>query len=205
MRLARIVGALLLAAAVALAVPVGGWGLALVLATYVGLMLSYSLWLKHLPVTDLAVVGSGFLLRAVAGGVGTGVALSSWFLIVASFGSLFMVAGKRYTEFVELGEEGAAHRPTLAHYTQPFLRYVVTLSSAVTIVAYCLWALSPQTGGGLFSALSIIPFVLGILHYALIIEHGQAGAPEEIVLRDRTLQVMGTAWALLFLAGVYAG
>jgi decaprenyl-phosphate phosphoribosyltransferase len=202
--LARVVGALLLAVGVGLAGAVAGWRLGLVMLTYAGLMLSYSAWLKHLAIIDLAVVASGFVLRAVAGGVGSDVPLSSWFLIVASFGSLFMVAGKRYAEFVRLGEEAAAHRPTLAHYSQPFLRYVVGMSSAICVVAYCLWALSPQTGGGLWSTLSIIPFVLGILHYALIVEHGRAGAPEDIILGDRTLQVMGAAWALLFLTGVYA-
>ncbi len=203
-RLAQVVGTTLLALAVALAAPAGGWRLALVLLTYAGLMLSYSAWLKHVPIIELAVVASGFVLRAVAGGVGTDVPLSSWFLIVASFGSLFIVTGKRYAEFVQLGEKAATHRPTLEQYSQPFLRYVVALSSAICIVAYCLWALSPQTGGGLWSTLSIIPFVIGILHYALIVERGHAGAPEDIILGDRTLQLMGAAWAVLFLAGVYA-
>ncbi|HEU5484316.1 MAG TPA: decaprenyl-phosphate phosphoribosyltransferase, partial [Microlunatus sp.] len=73
-------------------------GLGITLAVYVVIQVLYSTVLKHLPVIDLAVVSSGFLLRAIAGGVAVGVPLSQWFLLVASFGSLFMVAGKRYSE-----------------------------------------------------------------------------------------------------------
>ena len=73
------------------------------LAGYLVLQALYSLWLKHEPVLDLAVVAVGFLLRAVGGGVAAGLPLSSYFLMVAGFGSLFIVAGKRYSELHTLG------------------------------------------------------------------------------------------------------
>src|SRR5690606_22286028 len=92
---------------------VGFWvsiPLGVTLAVYAAIQVAYSLFLKDLPVIDLAVVASGFLLRAVAGGVATGIELSQWFLLVASFGSLFMVAGKRYSELVALGADAGTRR-----------------------------------------------------------------------------------------------
>ena len=72
-------------------------------AAYVAVTLSYTIWLKHEPVIDLVAVAAGFVFRAIAGGVATDVALSDWFLIVAGAGSLFIVTGKRHAEQVELG------------------------------------------------------------------------------------------------------
>ena len=90
----------------------------------------YSTVLKHLPVIDLAVVSSGFLLRAIAGGVAVGVPLSQWFLLVASFGSLFMVAGKRYSELVSVGAE-AGTRKSLDRYSASYLRFVWILAAVL--------------------------------------------------------------------------
>ena len=66
-----------------------------VLVTYAVIQVGYTTVLKHQPIIDLAIVAFGFLLRAMAGGVASDIPLSQWFLLVASFGSLFMVAGKR--------------------------------------------------------------------------------------------------------------
>ena len=201
--LARAVGVGLLVAAVALAALGTGWQLALVLAIYVVLMFSYSAQLKHVPVVELAIVASGFVFRAVAGGVATGIPISQWFLIVISFASLFVVVGKRFAEFTSLGDSSSEHRKSLGEYSAAFLRYVGAISSAVAIIAYCLWAFTRLSGGMIWFELSIIPFVLGMLTYVLRAERGQAGAPEEVFLSDRTLQLLGVAWMALFLAGVY--
>lgn len=205
--LARAVGAALLAAAVAAAFPVGGWELAAVVGAYVSLTLSYSLWLKHQPVIDIAAVAAGFVLRTIAGGVAVDVPISQWFLIVASFGSLFMVTGKRSAEFAEMGENRGATRVALSYYTAPFLRYVRGVTSSIAIAAYCLWAFENAEAATthFWFEVSIVPFVLGILRYALLLESGAGGAPEELVLGDRTLQVLGLLWAVLFAVGVYAG
>ncbi|HEV7886346.1 MAG TPA: decaprenyl-phosphate phosphoribosyltransferase [Acidimicrobiales bacterium] len=206
-RIARVAGAVLLVLAVAVAWPVAGWRLALVVGVYVVLTLSYSLWLKHQPVIDIAAVAAGFVVRTIGGGVAAGVPISQWFLIVASFGSLFMVSGKRSAEFAEMGDDRANTRVTLSFYTASFLRYVRSVTSSVAIAAYCLWAFEKANAATthVWFELSIVPFVLGILRYALLLETGHGGAPEEVVLTDRTLQVLGLAWAVLFAIGVYAG
>jgi decaprenyl-phosphate phosphoribosyltransferase len=175
-----------------------------VLAVYVVVQISYCLGLKHQPVVDLVVVSSGFLLRAVAGGVACGVTLSQWFLLVAAFGSLFMVAGKRYSEKrLHAGASLGMTRKSLDEYSEPYLRFVWTLAAALVVMSYSLWAfeLSEETGSPL-PAISLAPFVIGVLRYAVDVDRGQAGAPEEIVLGDRFLQLIGLAWLLTFVATV---
>lgn len=204
--LAKVVGVCLLVTSVGGAFVLAGWPLAMVLGTYVALQPLYSRWLKHLVVIDLAVVASGFLLRAIAGGAAVDVPISKWFLIVAAFGSLFMVAGKRNAEHLDLGDARGDHRPTLSAYSAGFLRYVRSVTSSVAIAAYCLWAFEKAdlAGEPVWFQLSIVPFVLAILRYALLVEAGEGGAPEELVLRDRSLQVLGLVWVATFAVGVYA-
>ncbi len=141
--LALAFGLAMLAVSIGLGELLAGWHLALVMAIYALVNVAYSLGIKNEPILDLAAVSAGFVLRAVAGGVATGVALTNWFLIVASFGSLLIVTGKRSGEKKLLADEQADDGPirqTLGLYTPSFLRSVRTLSAAVTVTAYCLWA-----------------------------------------------------------------
>jgi decaprenyl-phosphate phosphoribosyltransferase len=205
--LAYTVGAILISAAVLTCVVAAQLELLGVVAIYVGLSVAYSVWLKHVAILDLAAVASGFVLRAIAGAVVVDVPVSDWFLIVASFGSLFMVAGKRYAELREMGAVPAAgSRPALAAYSLPFLRYVWALASAVAVTAYCLWAfeVAGDEGGFPWSKVSVLPFVVAILRYALEIDEGKGGeTPEDVVLGDPALQLVGLAWLLTFALGVY--
>jgi decaprenyl-phosphate phosphoribosyltransferase len=196
----------------AAALGLGGFAVALavrpaflaLVAGYVATTVAYTVWLKHMAVFDIAVVASGFIFRAVAGGVAVDVPISRWFLIVTSFGSLFIVAGKRYSEHVTMGVEREATRSTLAAYSRDYLRYVYTMASAVMLTGYCLWAFEQselETTIPWFE-LSIGPVVLGILRYALLLEEGYGGAPEDIALGDRPIQVLGVIWVVLFGAGV---
>lgn len=204
--LAVAVGGCLLVVGFAVAAAVG-WRFAGVVGIYVGLTGAYTLWLKHVAVLDIAVVASGFIIRAVAGGVGARVPISQWFLIVASFGSLFIVAGKRHGERLELGEDASDVRTTLGIYPISYLRYVWMLSSGVAITAYCLWAFeqSHLRHGSVWYELSIVPFVLGLLRYALLLESGHGSAPEDVILGDRWLQGLGVMWVAVFACAVYLG
>lgn len=170
--------------------------LGIVLVVYVVLQVGYSVWLKHRPIVDLAIVSLGFLLRALAGGVASGIPLSQWFLLVASFGSLFMVAGKRYSELVQLGSD-AGTRPSLAAYSPDYLRFVWAASATLVVTFYSLWAFD-QRGQALWSGpwtvISIAPFTLAILSYARDIDRGRAGEPEDVVLRDPVLMALGVLW-----------
>ncbi len=202
-----------LAGSVVLAVVLAGWHLGVVMGAYLVVQLAYSGGLKNEPVLDLACVSAGFILRAIAGGVATSVPLSNWFLIVVSFGSLLVVTGKRSGEKQLLAEDHAeadAVRQTLGLYTPSFLRTVRTLSAAVAVSAYCLWAFerSGQVHPGhdpIWFELTIVPFVIALLHVLRLLDLGQGAAPEELALRDHRLQAYGAAWVALFAIGVYAG
>ena len=204
--LAVVVGLGLFVAGAGLALVVR-WQLLVALLVYVAITTSYSFRFKHVPVVDLVLVAAGFLIRAVAGGVAADVPLSPLFLLVAAFGSLFMVAGKRHGEFVAMGDDRANTRASLQAYSDGYLRYVWSIASAVTMVGYSLWAfqLSQQQSQPLWYELSVAPFVVALLRYAYLVEGGSGSEPEEIVLGDRQLQLFGLVWAALFAAGVYLG
>jgi decaprenyl-phosphate phosphoribosyltransferase len=202
--LARVVGVLLVAGSITAGGLLTSWKLSAVLAGYVALTFSYSTWLKHVPVLEMMLVAGGFLLRPIAGAAATDVKLSQWFLIVASFGSLYMVAGKRTAEATEFGDEAASHRRILQAYPIAYLRQTRELAAAVTLLAYCLWAFERVAGhNGAWSELSIVPVTFGLLRYQLLLERGQGGAPEEAVLGDPPLLATGLVWIATFVLGIY--
>ena len=91
--------------------------LAVVIAVYIAMQLAYCFGLKHQAVLDICIVSSAYLIRAIAGGVAANIPLSQWFLLVMTFGSLFMVAGKRYAELQLAERTGAKIRKSLESYT----------------------------------------------------------------------------------------
>jgi len=170
---------------------------------YLALTASYSLWWRRVVVADIVAIAAGFLLRAVAGGAASGVFLSRWFLLVASFCAVFLVAGKRYAEMID-GTEGPLRRSTLRRYSPRSLRALIGAAAASAGVAYAGWALTrPQNG--LWYELSMAPFVLWLARYAALLGRGAGEAPEDLILRDRVLLVLSLVWGLVFLASVYAG
>ena len=184
------------------------WQTAVTIAVYFAIQLGYCFGLKHQAVIDICIVSSGFLIRAIAGGVAAQLpdGLSRWFLLVMAFGSLFMAAGKRYAELVYAERTGAKIRKALESYTPTYLRFVWTLSATVLVLCYALWAY--QRGEGTDTAIwlqiSIVPFTVAILRYAVDVDGGAAGEPEEIALGDRILQFLAVAWIICVGVAVYA-
>lgn len=169
--------------------------LALVMAVYIAIQLAYCFGLKHQAVLDICIVSSGFLIRAIAGGVAADIPLSQWFLLVMAFGSLFMAAGKRYAELQLAERTGAKIRKSLESYTTTYLRFVWTMSATAVVLCYGLWAFGRDDAGGTsWFVVSMIPFTIAILRYAVDVDGGMAGEPEEIALRDRVLQFLAVAW-----------
>ncbi len=208
--LALTAGGGLIALGIAAALAIGPWGFAVVVAAYTALSIAYSLRLKREPVMELAVVASCFVLRAVAGGVVSGVHLSNWFLVFTSFAALFVVTGKRCAEHARLGDGRGAHRSVLDEYTSTFLRSTLTIAATVTVASYCLWAFE-RTGllahAGhhvVWIELTVVPLVLAVLHIFRLLDAGHGGEPEELALRDHVLQGYGLLWVALMAIGLYA-
>lgn len=178
--------------------------LVIVTSVYIAVQLAYCWWLKHQPVVDISIVASGFLLRAIAGGAAAEIALSQWFLLTTAFGSLFMVAGKRYAEIRLAERTGAKIRKSLDRYTASYLRFVWTLSATGVIMTYGLWAFQlSQSNHSRWPVISLVPFVVAVLRYAVDVDGGNGGEPEEIALGDRALQVLGVSLILTLIAAIY--
>jgi len=200
------IGAALLAAAPLLAVVIGPWPFAAAVLLYVAVTAAYSLRAKHIAILDIVTVAAGFVIRAVAGGLVTGVPLTEWFLLVTTFGALFVVTGKRQAEVAVLGGERLRHRATLDSYTPELTQHLLTITSGATIVTYCLWAFAAQDDGGLLAPwplLSVVPFVVVMFRYALLVYAGRGGEPEDLVLHDRQLQLGAVVWVALLALGIY--
>ena len=136
----------------------------------------------------------------------TEVPLSQWFLLVAAFGSFFMVAGKRYSEMKAIGGEAGTRR-SLTRYSESYLRFAWMLAAVMVLISYSLWAFETRGQDGLvgvpWRAISIAPFTLGLLQYALEVDSGNAGEPEDVVLHDHVLQGIGVIWLVVISVAVF--
>ena len=170
--LAYAMAALLIVAALGLSLlATDGAALAWVIGIYIALQLGYCFGWKHIPVIDIALVSSGFMLRTMAGGVAANIDLSQWFLLVAAFGSLFMASGKRYAELLLAQETGAKIRKSLAGYTDTYLRFVWTMSATAVVMSYSLWgfemaeaARDAGSAGAIWYQISMVPFTICLLY-----------------------------------------
>ncbi|MFC0316208.1 decaprenyl-phosphate phosphoribosyltransferase [Gordonia phosphorivorans] len=200
--LAYVLSLVLMAGAVGISF-LANWQTAATIGVYLVVQLGYCFGLKHQAVVDICIVSSGFLLRAIAGGVAADIDLSSWFLLVMAFGSLFMAAGKRYAELQLAERTGAKIRKSLEYYTTTYLRFVWTLSATAVVLCYGLWAFDGQHSQNVWYAISMVPFTVAILRYAVDVDGGSAGEPEEIALGDRILQFLAIAWVVFVAVAVY--
>jgi 4-hydroxybenzoate polyprenyltransferase len=202
---ARFAAALL----VAIALPLGyllSPTFSLILASYLFINLLYSRWLKHVPILDVLIVSSGFVLRVAAGvALITVERFSPWLYMITILFSLYIGLGKRRAEMNLLAQGASSHRRVLDGYTIPLLDQYITIVSGMTIVAYSLYTFSAPNLPESHSMMLTIPFVVyGIFRYLQLIQMGHAaGAPDEVALKDRPLQVTVLLWGLAVIAVFY--
>jgi decaprenyl-phosphate phosphoribosyltransferase len=176
-----------------------------VAAGYVALTLSYTFVWRHLLLLDLIAIGGGFVLRAVAGGVAAPVTLSRWFLLVISAAAVCVAAGKRYAELRRAEGSGSARRRVLHAYSLPLLMRLLLASGLCALFAYSMWAFALPTVGGIpWRPMTILPFAACLLRYGALVRAGAGEAPEELILKDRVLQVGALVWLVLFALTVHA-
>ena len=179
---------------------------AVILALYLTLNLLYSRWLKHVPILDVLIISSGFVLRVAAGvALITVERFSPWLYMITILFSLYIGLGKRRAEMNLLEQGAAAHRKVLDGYTIPLLDQYITIVSGMTIVAYSLYTFSAPNLPTNHSMMLTIPFVVyGIFRYLQLIQTGHAaGAPDEVALKDRPLQITVLLWGLAVIAVFY--
>jgi decaprenyl-phosphate phosphoribosyltransferase len=206
-RFAGFFGSLLLALGMGTAMLTGRWQPVVVIAIYVAVTLTYSAVWKHIAVLDLIAISAGFVLRAAAGSEAVDVRMSSWFVLVTTFGSIFVVTGKRSAELRELGAGAGSVRTTLDDYSPEFLRFVLGVTCAGALVSYCVWAFETKEIARPdlpWYELSVVPVVTAFLRYALMLDRGAGSAPEELFARDPVLLALGAFWAVVFGLAVYS-
>lgn len=182
------------------------WELFLILLGYLILQIAYTFWLKHVVLWDVLVVAAGFILR-----IGAGVAVieverfSPWLYVFGGFLALFMALGKRRHELVLLGGEAATHRAILDDYNLDLIDRLLGIVTTSAVVSYSLYTFLAEGLPENHLMMLTIPFVLyGIFRYLYLIHvRHEGGAPEEILLRDRPLQVTLFLWALVVVFSLY--
>ncbi len=179
---------------------------ALVVLVYFLINLAYSKLLKHVPLIDVLIVAAGFVLRVAAG-----VSLieverfSPWLYVVTTLFALFMGFGKRRAELALLTDSANAHRRVLEGYSLPFLDQLITIVSSTTIIAYSLYTFSAPNLPTNHVMMLSIPFVLyGVFRYLYLVQiKNEGGAPEELLLTDRPLQLTIVLWSIAILLVFY--
>jgi len=177
-----------------------------ILALYFVINLLYSRWLKHVPILDVLIISSGFVLRVAAGvALITVERFSPWLYMLTILFSLYIGLGKRRAEMDLLADDASAHRKVLDGYTIPLLDQYITIVSGMTIVSYSLYTFSAPNLPENHSMMLTIPFVVyGIFRYLQLIQTGHAaGAPDEVALKDRPLQATVLLWGLAVIAIFY--
>jgi 4-hydroxybenzoate polyprenyltransferase len=156
---------------------------------YVLLQLAYSGWLKHVVILDVLLVAAGFLIRVIAGGVAIKVDISAWLLICTFLLALFIALSKRRHELIFLEKEASSHRPILKEYSPYLLDQMISVVTASTVIAYCLYTISEETIAkfGSSNLIFTVPFVLyGIFRYLYLIHQKcEGGSPESLLIKDK--------------------
>jgi 4-hydroxybenzoate polyprenyltransferase len=177
-----------------------------VAAAYLVLNLAYSFGLKRIVILDVMMVASGFLLRALAGAVVIDVAISRWLVMCTGLLALFLGFVKRRQE-IAATEDGSGARSTLKEYSLPFLDQMIAIVTGATVVAYSLYAFSPEVAQklGTENLGLTIPFVLfGIFRYLYLVhQRGVGENPTTVVLTDLPLILDVLLWAASVICALY--
>ncbi len=168
--------------------------------------LIYSKWVKHIPLLDIIVLASFYVLRVAAGVTLIDVQrFSPWIYLFTIFLALLMGTGKRRAELAELAGGPNAQRKVLDGYTINFLDQLISLASGTTIITYSLYTFSAPNLPDNHAMMLTIPFIIySILRYQYLLQVKETGgAPEDVVLADRPLQVSILLWGLAVLVVFY--
>lgn len=202
-----VAAAILLGAGSLAASVVLGWRFTAVGVAYLALQALYSGPLKHIVIIDVLTLATGFVLRAVAGAVAVGVAISHWLLVCSILLALFIALAKRRHEIVLLAGSAANHRPILGEYSAYLLDQMIAVVTASTLIAYIFYTISPETQqkfGTPWLGLTI-PFPLyGIFRYLYLVHRREGGgSPADLLLTDRPLLMCVALWALTVVLIIY--
>jgi 4-hydroxybenzoate polyprenyltransferase len=203
---ARFAAILLVGGAIALAT---WWRtqLALVIGAFFAMNLAYSFWLKRVPIFDVLLISSGFIMRVVGGALAISVPISWWILVCTFLLSLYLGLGKRLHELILLGDKGLQTRAALRGYRLGPTRILFSLTGGAAALSFALYALSPRAAEnfGTRNLIFTLPFVIaGLWRFSrLTQEAGRAKSPTEALLGDWPIIVSAVLWGIAATAIIY--
>ena len=176
--------------------------------SYLALLAVYSGPLKHAVIIDVLTIAIGFVLRAAAGALAIGVAVSHWLYVLIMLLALFLALSKRRHEIVLLADGATGHRRILEEYSPYLLDQMIAVVTASTIVAYAFYTISPETVAKFGSDLLglTLPFPLyGIFRYLYLVHKKEGGgSPADMLLTDRPLLICVGLWAAVVAIIIYS-
>ncbi|HMP52026.1 MAG TPA: decaprenyl-phosphate phosphoribosyltransferase [Candidatus Melainabacteria bacterium] len=174
----------------------------LTLLLYLLLQVAYNGWLKKQPILDVFSIAAGFVLRAVAGGAAGHVALSAWFLLCTTLGALFLAVEKRRQELKVLGQKAGQHRAVFDKYSFELISRMEAVVVPSLITSYAIYSFNSPSSQWMMIT---VPFVMyGIFRYQLLsTTRNVTGAPEDVLLKDRPIQISILLWILTSVGVIY--
>ena len=181
------------------------------LSGYLILNLGYSFGLKHIPILDLFIVALGFLIRVYSGGVIAGLEITHWLSLMILLLALFLILAKRRDDILINGKNknGPVIRKSTQHYNLTYINSCVTLISAVMVVAYIMYTVSPEVTQRFQSEyvfITTIFVIAGIMRYLQIVfVEKNSGSPTNIFIKDKFILSTIAGWIITFYIIIYSG
>jgi len=186
-----------------------GAGFGTLTALYLALQVGYTFAFKEMVILDVMSIATGFVIRAVAGGVVIGVPVSPWLIICTFLLALFLGFSKRRHELVLLEGRATDHRAALREYSPYFLDQMISVVTASVVVSYSIYTASPEVQEklGTDKLYLTIPFVLfGIFRYLYLVHQKEEGGnPTQLLLADRPLLAVVVLWIVTAALVLYWG
>lgn len=177
------------------------------LTAYLLMNLAYSFGLKHVPILDLFIVSIGFLMRVYSGGVIAGLPVTNWLSIMILLLALFLIIAKRRDDLLINAKSGSVIRKSTEAYNLDFINSCITLVSAVTIVAYIMYTMSPAVTERFQSDylfITTIFVIAGMMRYLQIIfVENRSGSPSRIFVKDKFILATIAGWIICFYLIIY--
>ena len=177
------------------------------LLAYLVLNLGYSFGLKNIPIVDLFIVSLGFLLRIYSGGVIADLPITHWLSIMILLLALFLIIAKRRDDILLNARNGHVIRKSTQAYNLDFINSCITLLSAVVIVAYIMYTVSPEVTERFNSDylfITTIFVIAGVMRYLQIIfVENRSGSPTRIFVKDKFILATIAGWILSFYLIIY--
>ncbi len=174
----------------------------MVTTSYLVLNLLYSLWLKDHLIVDVMCIAVGFVFRALAGVMAINVPLSPWLVVCTFTLCMFLAFGKRRCEialWADDRQQASNHRPVLKRYSPELLGHLLSISAAIAVVSFLLYAMDPQTSAkfGTNYLIYTTPLVIyGIFRFAALIQTSKVTGPVQIITRDWPFQLTVLIWTV---------